>query len=117
PGAAANRPAGGAAAARGRGALMRGDTADYRALFLDDVPLMDARAPVEFNKGAFPAAVNRPLMNDLERQKVGTCYKLHGQQAAIELGHRLVNDQTKADRVQTWAAFAKANPNGYLYCF
>ena len=62
---------------------MRGDTDNFAELFLDDVPMMDARAPVEFAKGAFPGVVNLPLMNDLERQKVGTCYKQQGQQAAI----------------------------------
>lgn len=67
---------------------MRGDTADYRALFLNDVPMMDARAPVEFSKGAFPGVVNLPLMNDSERQKVGTCYKQHGQKTALDLGDR-----------------------------
>ncbi|MBC9252376.1 tRNA 2-selenouridine(34) synthase MnmH [Pseudomonas alcaligenes] len=96
---------------------MRDNTADYRQLFLADVPMMDMRAPVEFAKGAFPATVNLPLMTDIERQKVGTCYKQKGQQAAIELGHQLVSGQTKAERIEAWAAFAKANPNGYLYCF
>ncbi len=96
---------------------MRGDTDNFAELFLNDVPMMDARAPVEFAKGAFPGVVNLPLMNDLERQKVGTCYKQHGQQAAIELGHRLVSGQVKADRIQAWANFARNNPQGYIYCF
>ncbi|CAD5106244.1 tRNA 2-selenouridine(34) synthase MnmH [Zestomonas carbonaria] len=96
---------------------MRNDTADYRELFLSDTPMVDVRAPVEFHKGAFPGVLNLPLMNDLERQKVGTCYKYHGQQAAIELGHQLVSGRTKAERIEAWAAFARANPNGYLYCF
>ena len=96
---------------------MRGDTEQYRELFLNDVPMMDARAPVEFTKGAFPGVVNLPLMDDLERQKVGTCYKQHGQQAAIELGHRLVSGQLKAERIQAWADFARNHPHGYIYCF
>lgn len=96
---------------------MRGDTADYRALFLNDVPMMDARAPVEFSKGAFPGVVNLPLMNDSERQKVGTCYKQHGQKAALDLGHQLVSGKVKAERMQAWADFARAHPDGYLYCF
>ena len=96
---------------------MRGDTDNFAELFLNDVQMMDARAPVEFAKGAFPGVVNLPLMNDLERQKVGTCYKQHGQQAAIELGHRLVSGQVKADRIQGWADFARNNPQGYIYCF
>jgi tRNA 2-selenouridine synthase len=96
---------------------MRENTANYREIFLDDLPLMDMRAPVEFSKGAFPNAVSLPLMTDIERQKVGTCYKQKGQQAAIELGHQLVSGKVKAARVEAWAAFAQAHPNGYLYCF
>lgn len=96
---------------------MRRDTDDYRALFLNDVPMMDARAPIEFAKGAFPGVVNLPLMNDIERQKVGTCYKQHGQQAALELGHQLVSGKLKAERIQAWVDFATNNPQGYIYCF
>ena len=96
---------------------MRDNTSDYRQLFLDDVPMMDARAPVEFAKGAFPGAINLPLMDDSERQRVGTCYKQRGQQAAIELGQQLVSGALKAERIEAWAAFARANPEGYLYCF
>ena len=96
---------------------MRDNSSNYREIFLSGAPMMDARAPVEFSKGAFPGVVNLPLMNDLERQKVGTCYKQKGQQAAIELGHSLVCGQVKAERVAQWAAFAQANPLGYLYCF
>lgn len=96
---------------------MRGDTDNYRELFVADIPMLDARAPVEFAKGAFPGVINMPLMNDIERQKVGTCYKQHGQQAAIELGHRLVSGQAKAERIQAWADFARNNPQGYIYCF
>lgn len=96
---------------------MRADTSNYRDLFLDNVPMMDARAPVEFAKGAFPGVVNLPLMTDEERELVGICYKQRGQQAAIELGHRLVGGAVKAARLDAWAAFAKAHPDGYLYCF
>jgi len=96
---------------------MRDNIADYREIFLNDLPMMDARAPVEFSKGAFPGVLNLPLMDDSERQRVGTCYKQHGQDAAIALGHQLVSGQVKAERVAAWAAFAKANPHGYLYCF
>jgi tRNA 2-selenouridine synthase len=91
--------------------------ADYREIFLDDTPLIDVRAPMEFRKGRFPHAVNLPLLNDLERQKVGACFSERGQLAAIELGHRLVAGKVKADRIQAWADFARAHPAGHLYCF
>ena len=96
---------------------MRDNSADYRDIFLNDVPLMDVRAPVEFDKGAFPLAINRPLMNDLEREQVGTSYKQQGQEAAIKLGHELVSGSLKQQRIEGWAAFARAHPRGLLYCF
>ncbi len=96
---------------------MREDSADYRMLFLNHLPLMDVRAPAEFGKGAFPGAINLPLMNDMERQKVGACYKQRGPEAALELGHSLVSGNTRAERIEAWTAFAHANPQGYLYCF
>lgn len=95
----------------------RADTADYREIFLRDLPLIDTRAPVEFDKGSFPSAINMPLMTDIERQKVGTCYKQKGQQAAIALGHELVSGNIKETRVAAWADFARAHPEGYLFCF
>lgn len=96
---------------------MATDITDYRDIFLNDRPMMDTRAPVEFTKGAFPGVINLPLMTDDERQRVGTCYKQQGQQAAIVLGHELVSGAIKAERIEQWAQFAQANPNGYLYCF
>ena len=97
--------------------MSRPDTADFRALFLSDTPMMDTRAPLEFKKGAFPHTVSLPLMTDQERAKVGTCYKKKGQDEAIKLGHQLVSGKTKDERVEKWLAFAKENPEGYLYCF
>lgn len=79
--------------------------------------MLDVRAPVEFAQGSFPSAVNLPLMNDDERQAVGLTYKQQGQDAAIALGHSLVNGATKDARVQQWLRFATANPTGVLYCF
>ena len=96
---------------------MSNDITDYRAIFLNDRPMMDTRAPIEFLKGSFPGVVNLPLMTDIERQRVGTCYKQQGQQAAIVLGHQLVSGDTKAQRIQAWADFARAHPDGVLYCF
>lgn len=93
------------------------DCTDYREIFLRDRPMMDTRAPIEFTKGAFPGVLNLPLMTDQERQRVGTCYKQQGQQAAIVLGHQLVSGDIKQQRIQAWAEFARAHPDGLLYCF
>ncbi|WP_263263251.1 tRNA 2-selenouridine(34) synthase MnmH [Pseudomonas sp. RIT-PI-S] len=96
---------------------MAENTTAFERLFLEGVPMMDVRAPVEFGKGAFPGVTNLPLMDDRERERVGTAYKHHGQQAAIDLGHTLVAGALKQARIEAWAAFAKAHPEGYLYCF
>lgn len=93
------------------------DTDHYAELFLNDTPMIDTRAPVEFAKGAFPQSVNLPLMSDQERERVGTCYKRQGQQAAIELGHQLVSGELKEQRVAAWSDFARQHPQGAIYCF
>ena len=90
---------------------------DYRSLFLNDTPLLDVRAPIEFEQGAFPFTENAPLMNDEERRDVGTCYTHHGQDEAIKLGHELVQGEVKAERVERWEDFFRQQPHGALYCF
>ena len=89
----------------------------YRSLFLDDMPLLDVRAPAEFIKGAFPLATNLPLLNDDERRRVGSAYKQLGQQAAVELGHRLVSGSAKEERLAAWQVWHEEHPRGWLYCF
>lgn len=96
---------------------MADNVTDFRALFLRDAPMMDMRAPVEFALGAFPNAVNLPLMSNEERAKVGTCYKQQGQAAAIALGHKLVSGRIKDERMAAWTEFARQHPDGVLYCF
>ena len=101
----------------GASALNRPDSRDFARLFLADTPFIDTRSPGEFAEGAFPQAVNLPLMDDEQRAQVGLCYKQQGQQAAIDLGHRLVNGPVKESRIAVWRAFAETHPDGYLYCF
>jgi tRNA 2-selenouridine synthase len=90
---------------------------DYHALFLNRTPLLDVRAPVEFEQGAFPFAENSPLLNDQEREDVGRCYKNLGQDEAIKLGHQLVQGKTKSERIDHWLNFFSQHPGGALYCF
>ena len=91
-------------------------TEDFRRIVLEDRPLIDVRAPVEFNKGAFPTAVNLPLMTDEERHLIGIRYKEQGNASAVQLGKELVRP-VKQERVDAWRAFIKVNPDAYLYCF
>ena len=80
---------------------------DLESLLRDDTPLIDTRSPVEFAKGSLPTAVSLPLMMNDEREAVGTCYKEHGQDAAVRLGHELVSGDRKAQRVMAWQTFAE----------
>ena len=92
-------------------------TDDYRSLFLNNTPLLDVRAPVEFNQGAFPFTQNFPLINDEERETIGIQYKNLGQDEAIKLGHTLVQGEIKSERVGKWDNFIQQHPQGALYCF
>ena len=89
---------------------------DYRAILASDTPLIDVRAPAEFSQSAMPAAINLPLMNDEERAAVGTCYKRQGPEAALALGHKLVDGDLRASRIQAWLEACARYPHGYLCC-
>ncbi len=90
---------------------------DYRSLFLNNVPLLDVRAPIEFEQGAFPLAQNFPIMNNDERESIGLMYKKSGQDEAIKLGHQLIQGDIKNTRVILWQKFFDQHPDGILYCF
>jgi tRNA 2-selenouridine synthase len=92
-------------------------SSDFRSIVLNNMPLIDVRAPVEFEKGAFPHAVNLPLMSNEERHVVGIKYKEEGHEEAVKLGYALVNNERKNERVQVWLDFMQANPEAKLYCF
>lgn len=90
---------------------------DFDRLLLDGRPLLDVRAPVEYERGAIPGAVNLPLLDDDERHAVGLRYKQAGQDAAIALGHELVGGERRAARTRAWTEWVDAHPDGLLYCF
>ena len=89
---------------------------DYRALLIADTPIIDVRAPIEFEQGAMPAAINLPLMNNDERAAVGICYKQQGSDAALALGHKLVAGEIRQQRIDAWRAACLQNPHGILCC-
>jgi tRNA 2-selenouridine synthase len=90
---------------------------DYRDLFLRGAPLLDVRAPVEFAEGAFPGAVNLPLVDDAQRHDIGIRYKEAGQDAAVALGEQLVSGALRERRIHAWQQFAERHPDAVLYCF
>ncbi|NOY75609.1 MAG: tRNA 2-selenouridine(34) synthase MnmH [Kiritimatiellaeota bacterium] len=90
---------------------------DFHRLVVDSVPLIDTRAPVEFKLGAFETAVNLPLMDDEERRLVGVRFKNNGPEAALKLGHELVDGELKESRIRSWTDFIAAHPECVIYCF
>jgi tRNA 2-selenouridine synthase len=90
---------------------------DLLALFLNDVPMLDVRAPIEYQQGAFPQVINSAILENDEREAIGICYKDKGQEAAIALGAALVKGEVKKQRVAAWQTFIEKYPNGVLYCF
>ncbi len=92
-------------------------TSSLEQLFINDVPLIDVRAPVEFARGAFPNAINLPILNDEERKQVGICYKESGPESAVSLGHDLVSGDVKTQRVSAWLSQLEEHPDSQLYCF
>lgn len=89
---------------------------DFRAILRAGTPIIDVRAPVEFQQGAVPAGVNLPLMNDDERAAVGTCYKRHGAEAALKLGHTLVAGEKRQQRTDAWREAIRLHPAALLCC-
>lgn len=90
---------------------------NYKNIVVNEIPLIDVRAPIEFTKGAFINSVNLPIMNDKEREEVGICYKERGNEEATELGHELVSGDLKKERIQAWLDYLEKNPNALIYCF
>ncbi len=92
-------------------------TNDFEKIIINDIPLMDVRAPIEYEKGAFINSTNLPLMNNEERRLVGICYKEEGSESATKLGHQLVFGEIKDQRIAEWKKFITEHPNAILYCF
>jgi tRNA 2-selenouridine synthase len=78
--------------------------------------LLDVRAEVEFAEGHVPGSVNLPLLTDPERHLVGTAYKKEGSEAAVRLGHSLV-DPHRAERVAGWKRYLGQQAFPVLTCF
>lgn len=89
---------------------------NIRHILANNTPIIDVRAPIEFNQGSIPNAINLPLMNDEERAAVGTCYKQQGSQKAVDLGHQLMSGEIRDNRIAAWREACEQFPNGYICC-
>ena len=92
-------------------------TDDFLSIVLNETPLLDVRAPIEFEKGAFKNSVNIPILEDEERRLVGIEYKTKGNEAAVALARELIQESGKEQRTQKWLEYLEANPSAILYCF
>lgn len=90
---------------------------DFKKLVIDETPLMDVRAPIEFEKGGFQTSANLPIMNNEERRLVGIKYKNAGNEKATALGFQLVSGEVKDERIKAWRDFYSKNPNALFYCY
>ena len=92
-------------------------TDDFLSIVLNETPLLDVRAPIEFQKGAFINATNIAILEDEERHLVGTKYKEEGNTAAVKLAEELIQKQGQKLRIEKWKEYLQENPNALLYCF
>lgn len=58
-----------------------------------DICLIDMRSESEYAKGHIPGAVNVPLLDDQEREIIGTLYKKEGKHEAVSLGLHLFSQK------------------------
>ena len=72
---------------------------DLESLFLNDIRLLDVRAPIEFKDGSLPLAENLPILSDSERSEVGKIYKKNGHEAALKHGLKIINGQNKTKKI------------------
>jgi tRNA 2-selenouridine synthase len=77
--------------------------------------IVDVRAPIEFDKGHVPNAVNIPLFEDSERAEIGTLYKQQGKDTAVNRGLEIVSPKMTVfvNTVKTLAQDKKV----FVYCF
>jgi tRNA 2-selenouridine synthase len=73
--------------------------------------VVDVRSPMEFAEGHMPAAVNLPLLDDLQRAAVGTAYKHEGACSARMTAMELVSPGL-AEYLHTLSALARSQPKG-----
>lgn len=90
---------------------------EFAKLIEEELPLIDVRAPVEFQRGAFPGAINLPLLSDEERHEVGKRFKNSGQDAAIALANELLSSEIKQQRLDLWQAYIEQHPSALICCF
>ena len=78
---------------------------------------IDLRSEKEYEKGTIPNSVNLPILNNHEFERVCKEYKVHGQNAAIDLGLQLVSGSLKKNRIIEWKNHIKSNQGCSIFCY
>ncbi len=89
----------------------------FTELLVSDIPLLDVRAPVEFEKGSLPKATNIPLLDDEQRRVIGIDYKQNGHDSAVKLGHQLLSPDARQRLIDRWLDYLAKHDGAVLYCF
>ena len=90
------------------------------AVTVADLPafpdIIDVRSPGEFAEDHIPGARNLPVLNDAERERVGTLYKQVSSFEAKKLGAALVS-RNIAQHLETWFADKPKSYRPLVYCW
>jgi tRNA 2-selenouridine synthase len=78
------------------------------------LPVIDVRSEGEFARGHVPGAINIPILNNEERQVVGTTYKTQGAAQAVKEAVRLVGPRLSSILEQ---AEHVAQQQALVYCW
>ncbi len=79
--------------------------------------LMDVRSEIEFSDGHIPNSTNIPILENREREIVGTLYKQNGRDAAVKMGHELVSGTVRENRINAWINALKNMNHGAITCY
>jgi tRNA 2-selenouridine synthase len=90
---------------------------EFKKHLLLQSPIIDVRAPIEFETGSIPFSVNLPILDNEERALIGTCYKQKGQDKAVELGFQIVSGENKNQKILKWKTYIENNPQTIVTCF
>lgn len=78
--------------------------------------IIDVRSPGEFAEDHIPGAINLPVLNDAERERVGTLYKQVSSFEAKKVGAALVS-RNIAQHLETWFADMPKSYRPLVYCW
>jgi len=78
--------------------------------------IIDVRSPGEFAEDRIPGAINLPVLDDAERERVGTLYKQVSSFEAKKVGAALVS-RNIARHLETWFAGKPRTYRPLIYCW